>query len=94
MQYLRIETDLKVAKSLVRIDLYTRSARTFYNLNRWIGLRVDTLGALFTTALAAYFVYRPRSGNEEGYAAKTGFSLNMAGMLLEICSSNYTETMR
>ena len=49
-----------------------------YNLNRWIGVRVDVLGATFTTALASYLVYGPSIG-----AGNTGFSLNM---VVEICS--------
>jgi len=44
-----------------------------YNLNRWIGVRIDALGATFTAALAAYLVYGSNAG-----AGNTGFSLNMA----------------
>jgi len=44
-----------------------------YNLNRWIGVRIDALGAAFTAALAAYLLYGPTAG-----AGNTGFSLNMA----------------
>jgi hypothetical protein len=44
-----------------------------YNLNRWIGVRIDALGATFTAALAAYLVYGPTAS-----AGNTGFSLNMA----------------
>jgi len=43
-------------ESLVRIDRYTRAARSFYNLNRWISVRIDVLGALFSAGLAAYRV--------------------------------------
>ena len=65
------------AESLVRIDRYTRAARTYYNLNRWIAIRIDALGGLFAAALASYLVYF------QGHsAANTGFSLNMAGMSL------------
>ena len=56
-----------------RIDLYTRVARISYNLNRWIGVRIDALGATFTAALATYLIYGPTAG-----AGNTGFSLNMA----------------
>ena len=41
-------------------------------------MRVDVLGATFTTALASYLVYGPSIG-----AGNTGFSLNM---VVEICS--------
>ncbi|KDR82358.1 hypothetical protein GALMADRAFT_237629 [Galerina marginata CBS 339.88] len=60
-------------ESLTRINLYTRVARTSWNLNRWIAVRIDFLGAAFTTALAAYLVYGVPVG-----ASNTGFSLTMA----------------
>ncbi|KIJ62235.1 hypothetical protein HYDPIDRAFT_176581 [Hydnomerulius pinastri MD-312] len=60
-------------ESLDRIDRYTKSARMFYNVNRWVCIRVDLVGSVFTTALAAYLVYgRTRD------ASNVGFSLNMA----------------
>ncbi|KAF8058246.1 hypothetical protein FPV67DRAFT_1565726 [Lyophyllum atratum] len=68
-------------ESLNRINRYTRSARTFYNLNRWICIRIDTLGALFAASLATFLVYY-----QSQRASNTGFSLNMAvgfsGMIL------------
>ncbi|KAF7339970.1 ATP-binding cassette transporter [Mycena venus] len=67
--------------SLNRIDKYTRTARTFYNLNRWVCIRIDVLGGLFAAALAYYLVYF-QSHNP----SNVGFSLNMAigfsGMIL------------
>ncbi|CCM01503.1 uncharacterized protein FIBRA_03559 [Fibroporia radiculosa] len=64
-----------------RINRYTRAARTFYNLNRWVCIRIDTLGSLFASGLATYLVYG--SGLR---ASNIGFSLNMAvgfsGMIL------------
>lgn len=42
-------------------------------MNRWIGVRIDWIGALFTAALAAYLVY---GGGTLG-ASNTGFTLNM-----------------
>ncbi|KAG5648264.1 hypothetical protein DXG03_006223 [Asterophora parasitica] len=65
-------------ESLNRINRYTRSARTFYNLNRWICVRIDFFGALFAASLAAYLVYF-----QDLKASNTGFSLNMAGNSLE-----------
>ena len=59
-------------ESLKRIDYFSRAARMSYNLNRWIGFRIDLLGSLFTTALAFYLVYGQSS------SSTTGFSLNMA----------------
>ncbi|KAF9009619.1 multidrug resistance-associated ABC transporter [Cyathus striatus] len=63
---------------LSRVDHYAWIARVSWNLNRWIGVRMAFLGALFTTSLAAYLVFT-RSAN----AANTGFSLTVA---LEFCT--------
>ncbi|KAG7450174.1 P-loop containing nucleoside triphosphate hydrolase protein [Guyanagaster necrorhizus] len=60
-------------ESLSRINRYTRTARTFYNLNRWVCIRIDTLGGLFAATLAVYLVYF-----QDRTASTTGFSLNMA----------------
>uniref|UniRef100_A0A0W0F5R1 P-loop containing nucleoside triphosphate hydrolase protein n=1 Tax=Moniliophthora roreri TaxID=221103 RepID=A0A0W0F5R1_MONRR len=62
-----------IRESLVRIDHYSRTARTFHSLTRWIGLRMDFSGSLFATALAIYLLYIKHQN-----AAATGFSLNMA----------------
>jgi hypothetical protein len=64
-----------------RIDKYTRAARTAYNLNRWICIRVDTLGGAFAAGLGAHVIYgRGMSSND------AGFTLTMAvafsGMIL------------
>lgn len=66
-------------ESLKRIDFYSRAARVSWNLNRWMAIRIDALGALFTTALAAYLVYGS-STNPVG----VGFSLTMAA---EFCTT-------
>ncbi|KAJ6508401.1 P-loop containing nucleoside triphosphate hydrolase protein [Mycena sanguinolenta] len=60
-------------ESLSRIDRYTRAARNYYNLNRWVSIRIDILGAMFSTSLATYLVYITRSS-----AGDAGFLLNMA----------------
>ncbi|KAF5338427.1 hypothetical protein D9758_012247 [Tetrapyrgos nigripes] len=60
-------------ESLKRIDKFSRAARTFYNLNRWVSVRITALGAMFSAGLAAYLVYF-----RDQTAANTGFSLNMA----------------
>jgi hypothetical protein len=65
-------------ESLDRIDKFSRPARTFYNLNRWISIRIDAIGALFSSGLAAYLVYGTGAIHRPGYAASIGFSLNMA----------------
>jgi hypothetical protein len=61
-----------------RIDHYVKVARTSYNLDRWIGVRIDALGATFTAALASFLLVN-RSLN----AANIGFSLHMA---INLCS--------
>lgn len=66
-------------ESLSRVDRFMRISRVSYNLNRWIGIRVDYLAALFNAALATYLVYFRSVG-----AANTGFTLNMA---VDLCSS-------
>lgn len=58
-----------------RINKYTRAARTFYNLNRWVCIRIESLAGFFAAGLAAYLVY---GGGVT--AANTGFALTMAGM--------------
>ncbi|THV04763.1 P-loop containing nucleoside triphosphate hydrolase protein [Dendrothele bispora CBS 962.96] len=60
-------------KSMVYINYYSRPSRVFYNLNRWVDIRIDALGSLFQASLATYLVYL---SNER--ASTTGFSLNMA----------------
>ncbi|PPR07922.1 hypothetical protein CVT24_000902 [Panaeolus cyanescens] len=62
-----------IAESMNRIDDYTTIARTSYDLHRWVSIRIEGLGAVFTAALAAYLVYgQPIS------ASNTGFSLTIA----------------
>lgn len=63
-----------IDKSLERINKYTRAARTFYNLTRWICIRINAMGGLFAAGLATYLVYFQKRN-----ASETGFSLNMAG---------------
>lgn len=53
-----------------RTDDYTRVARTYWNLNRWIGMRMDTIGALFTGVVASFLVY-----GRDTPAATVGFTL-------------------
>lgn len=60
--------------SIDKINRYTRASRTHFNLNRWIGVRMDALGGLFAASLAVYLVY-----GQTQRADATGFSLNMAG---------------
>ncbi|KAH9019330.1 hypothetical protein EDB83DRAFT_2508434 [Lactarius deliciosus] len=70
-------------ESYRRIDRYSRAGRSFYNMNRWISLRIDFLGGMFAAGLAAYLIYVP---NARSLPSDTGFSLTMAigfsGMIL------------
>ncbi|KAJ7754435.1 multidrug resistance-associated ABC transporter [Mycena metata] len=59
--------------SLDRINRMSRASRTFSNLNRWVVIRIDVLGALFATSLAYYVVYF-----QSARPFNVGFSLNMA----------------
>ncbi|ADV20810.1 ATP-binding cassette (ABC) transporter, putative [Cryptococcus gattii WM276] len=56
-----------------RADKYTRAATAFYNLNRWVTIRLDMLGGLFAASLAAFLVYGPRLD-----ASTSGFALSQA----------------
>ncbi|KAJ6479415.1 hypothetical protein C8R47DRAFT_1322641 [Mycena vitilis] len=61
------------SESLDRIDRFTRAARNQYNLNRWISVRIDLLGATFSVCLATYLVYVKHTD-----AGDSGFLLNMS----------------
>ncbi|KAI0918361.1 hypothetical protein AcV5_002367 [Taiwanofungus camphoratus] len=60
-------------ESYRRNDRYTRAARTQFNLNRWVSVRIVALGGMFAAGLAAYLLYGRTSD-----ASSVGFSLNMA----------------
>ncbi|KAI0066573.1 P-loop containing nucleoside triphosphate hydrolase protein [Artomyces pyxidatus] len=66
-------------ESYKRIDRNIRVSRTLYNINRWVTIRIDALGAFFSAGLAMYLVYGPNHQN--AIPSNTGFSLNMAFML-------------
>ncbi|OWT36272.1 ATP-binding cassette transporter [Cryptococcus neoformans] len=61
------------AEAQRRADKYTRAATAFYNLNRWVTIRLDMLGGLFAASLAAFLVYGPRLD-----ASTSGFALSQA----------------
>ncbi|KAF8528008.1 P-loop containing nucleoside triphosphate hydrolase protein [Hysterangium stoloniferum] len=62
------------SESLKRIDKYTRPARVYYNINRWIGVRIDAIGTAFTACLALYLAYSKTFHTP----SDAGFSLAMA----------------
>ncbi|OSD04848.1 P-loop containing nucleoside triphosphate hydrolase protein [Trametes coccinea BRFM310] len=61
------------AEAYRRIDRYTRVAITQWNLNRWLGMRIDLIALFFATGLATYLTYV-----SDLSASNTGFSLTMA----------------
>lgn len=61
------------AEARKRADKYTRAATEFYSLNRWVTVRIDMLGGLFASMLAAFLVWGP--GME---ASTAGFALSQA----------------
>ncbi|KAI0693031.1 hypothetical protein BC835DRAFT_1520746 [Cytidiella melzeri] len=61
-------------ETMNRVNSYTRAARVFFNLNRWISVRIDALTAIFPGCLAFYLVY-----GGAGYTPSSiGFVLAMA----------------
>ncbi|KAI0801943.1 hypothetical protein BC629DRAFT_1591605 [Irpex lacteus] len=63
-----------------RVNSYVRTARVFYDLNRWVSVRIDALASIFTAAVAFYIVY-----GETTYApSSVGFVLAMAIFFSEL----------
>ena len=60
-----------------RINHSSRFSHTVYTLNRWIAIRSDFLGAIFTSGLAGYLLIKNNLS-----AADVGFSL---ATCLEFC---------
>ncbi|EMD36164.1 hypothetical protein CERSUDRAFT_84254 [Gelatoporia subvermispora B] len=60
-------------ESMKRINRLTRAAVPFYDLNRWVTVRLDALGGIFASSLAAYLIYKANIR-----ASNIGFLLNMA----------------
>ncbi|KAJ4482142.1 P-loop containing nucleoside triphosphate hydrolase protein [Lentinula aciculospora] len=74
---------------MARIDHCSRSARVFYNLQRWMAIRTETLAGIFSAGLAWYLVYFTNSD-----ASNTGFLLNLAGKDTSGRCSTYAKTLR
>lgn len=55
-----------------RVDVYIRCSFTFYDINRWISVRADSLGGIFAGAVSAYLVY-----GRSVTAGTAGFALSM-----------------
>ncbi|KAJ3004747.1 hypothetical protein NUW54_g4666 [Trametes sanguinea] len=67
------------AEAYRRIDNYTRVSVTYWNLSRWLAMRIDLIALLFSTSLAAYLTYA-----SDLSASNTGFSLTMAMAFSEV----------
>ncbi|VDB87410.1 unnamed protein product [Peniophora sp. CBMAI 1063] len=64
------------AESYRRINKYTRTATAYFDMDRWIHIRMDFLAGLFVATLGLYIVYGP--GRTGILASDVGFSLSMA----------------
>ena len=64
------------------MDTYIRCAMTFYDINRWISIRADFLGAFFAGTVASYLVFY--SGLSAG---SIGFTLNLVLSFSELILS-------
>ncbi|EJC97739.1 P-loop containing nucleoside triphosphate hydrolase protein [Fomitiporia mediterranea MF3/22] len=63
--------DLFYSELKKRIDVLARSSYCFYDINRWVSIRMDFLGAIFGGVVAAYLAYGSKI--PAGYA---GFTLS------------------
>ncbi|KLO18945.1 P-loop containing nucleoside triphosphate hydrolase protein [Schizopora paradoxa] len=55
-----------------KVNLYTRASLAFYDSNRWVAIRVESLGGLFAGSVSVFFIYG--SNLPPGYI---GFTLSM-----------------
>lgn len=55
-----------------RINTLSRAMCTFFDVNRWIGMRIDTLSGIFAASVSVYLVY----GNKVS-AGAAGFTISM-----------------
>lgn len=66
------------AHTMDTINQYTQVSIVFWNLNRWVAIRAQTLNSLYSGGLLFYLVYGP--GHQNRTASMIGFALSMAGM--------------
>ncbi|KAI0656583.1 multidrug resistance-associated ABC transporter [Cubamyces menziesii] len=72
--------DMFKQESYLRLDRYNRAALIYNGLNRWVTVRVDSMGNVLSLALAAYIIYVARlSASDAGFAMTmaAGFSINV-----------------
>lgn len=55
-----------------KIDILSRSSYCFYDINRWVSIRMDTLGSIFSCIVASYLVFSGKL--EAGFA---GFTISV-----------------
>lgn len=64
------------AEARRKADKYTRAATAFYNLNRWVTIRIDMLGGLFSCLLGAFIVYGELDAATSGFALTQGIAFS------------------
>ncbi|KAI9059152.1 multidrug resistance-associated ABC transporter [Trametes sanguinea] len=65
--------ELFKSESYARVDRYSRAALVYNGLNRWVTVRIQAMGSLLSTVLAAYLVYIVRLSS-----SNAGFAMTMA----------------
>lgn len=61
-----------------KADKYTRAATAFYNLNRWVTIRIDMLGGVFSALLASFLIYlSPLDPSDAGFALQQAISFSI-----------------
>ncbi|KAI9041859.1 P-loop containing nucleoside triphosphate hydrolase protein [Aspergillus affinis] len=67
------KVDVYIRQMYERIDRHAQAAWNLWLFNRWLGFRMSIVGALFSTATAAFVVYVPSIS-----AALAGFAMSFA----------------
>ena len=49
--------ELFISRLMTKIDTLARVSYTFFDINRWIAVRIDGLSGVFTASVAAFLVY-------------------------------------
>ncbi|KAH9894788.1 multidrug resistance-associated ABC transporter [Cubamyces lactineus] len=88
--------DMFKKESYLRLDRYNRAALIYNGLNRWVTVRVDSMGNVLSVALAAYIIYVARlSASDAGFAMAMagGFSINVLFWVrtvnhLQVCANS------
>lgn len=82
MLHERIDRYMRASRSFYNVNRYVHCVPVdwiiFFERYRWIGIRLDALGRMFTISLAFYLVY----GGMKADASTVGFILSLAGTLI------------